>query len=352
MLQEQQRPELQQLFNVQRLKYSLERAVKTLPASVLLLSGGLDSSVLAALDPSIPAITVVLQGRGIDLRYAQQVAEYTGLPDWYPLEITIAQAMRDLPEIMRLSTSYDIAIKNNIPVYEGLKYAASLGFRNVRTGDASDELFAGYSWLNQMTDTDLKHWVQTAVPEIRLPSSQLGKAMNMNMNYPYLNHEVVRLALDLTPQDNIAEIDTDELGDFSQQFNSGEKRSKKWGKIILRKVAEGLLPNDIVWRTKTPIEYGSGMYTLELGLEMSLTGQEETRLRGTGKHFWSKAHGKLYLMFEDTDLSPQPAKKGEYACTWCGGGVIQGRHHCVTCGAYPSDTIPKASLFEKEYINK
>lgn len=336
----------------QRLRYTLKHAVEQLPADVLLLSGGLDSSFLAALEPSVPAITVVLQERGVDLRYAQEVVDHVGIQSWYPLEISVSQAMQDLPEIMKLNNTYDIAIKNDIPVYEGLKYAASLGFRSVRTGDASDELFAGYSWLHQMSDEQLKHWMRTAVPEIRLPSSQMGKSMNMHMSYPYLSQDMWRLALEFEPKDSIAEVDTDKPGDFSQQFDPKLKGSKKWGKIVLRKAAEGLLPNDIVWRTKTPLEYGSGMYTLEEDLEKSLTKKEERKLAKSGKHFWNKAHGKLYLMFEDAGLSPQKPQDGEYGCTWCGGGVIEGRHHCATCGAYPSSDKPKQELFEEEYGKK
>lgn len=337
--------------NAQRLRFALRSAIEEKPADALLLSGGLDSSVLAALDPKIPGITVVLEGNGVDLRHAQKVAEHVGLPGWYPVEISKEQAMDDLPEIMKLNNTYDIGIKNDIPVYEGMKFAAGKGFRKIRTGDASDELFAGYSWLHTMSNDQLKEWMKGAVPEIRLPSSAMGRAMNIHMSYPYLAQEVWKLSLEFDPADNIAEIDTDKPGDFSQQFDENLKTSKKWGKIILRKAAETLLPEDIAWRTKTPLEYGSGFYKLEKTLEDSVTEEDVEKLEESGKHFWNKAHGKLFLMFEEAGLSPKEPQKGEYGCGWCGGGVINGRHHCATCGAYPSSTPPEG-LFEKKYTKE
>ncbi|SRR6266568_4888388 len=334
-----------------KLRFALRNAVESKPADALLLSGGLDSSVLAAIDPKTPGITVVLKGQGVDLRHAQQVAEHVGLSAWYPIEISKEQAFADLPEIMRLNNTYDIGIKSDIPIYEGMKFAASKGLRRVRTGDASDELFAGYSWLHTMTNEQMKEWMQQAVPQIRLPSSAMGRAMNISTQYPYLDQEVWRLALEFDPADNITERDTDMPGDFSQQFDPALRNSKKWGKVLLRKAAETLLPDEIAWRTKTPLEYGSGFYHLEARLEDSVTPEDVERLQESDKHFWNRAHGKLYLMFTDAGLNPREPIDGEYGCTWCGGGVIQGRHHCATCGAYPSSTQP-TGLFEKDYSEK
>jgi asparagine synthase (glutamine-hydrolysing) len=332
----------------QKLWFALKNATKAKPADAILLSGGLDSSVLAALDPTIPGITVVLEGRGVDLKYAQQVATHVGLPAWYPIEISKEQAMNDLPEIMRLNNTYDIGIKSDIPVYEGMKFAATKGFRRIRTGDASDELFAGYSWLHTMTNDQMKEWMKGAIPQIKLPSSAMGRAMNISMHYPYLDQEVWKLALEFDPSDNITELDTDKLGDFSQQFDPNLRNSKKWGKVLLRKAAETILPEEIAWRTKTPLEYGSGFYELEEILEESVTAKDMERLQESGNHFWNKAHGKLYLMFTDAGLTPKKPLTDEYGCSWCGNGVIQGRHHCATCGAYPSSTQPKG-VFEKTY---
>lgn len=335
----------------QRLRFALRNAVERKTADALLLSGGLDSSVLAALDPIIPGITVVLEGRGVDLRHAQQVATHVGLPAWYPIEMSREQAMADLPEVIKLGNTYDIGIKSDIPVYEGMKFAATRGFRQIRTGDGSDELFAGYSWLHTMSNEQLKQWMQEAVPQIRLPSSAIGRAMNISMHYPYLDQEIWKLALEFDPSDNITELNIDKLGDFSQQFDSNLRDSKKWGKVLLRKAAETILPEEIAWRTKTPLEYGSGFYQLEEILEESVTAEDMERLQKSGKHFWNKAHGKLYLMFTDAGLTPKAPAEGEYGCSWCGGGVIQGRHHCATCGAYPASQQLNG-LFEKRITQK
>ncbi len=76
----------------QRLRYALKRSVESQPADALLLSGGIDSGLLAALDPKTPAITVVLKNEGVDTRHAQKVAEHFDIP-WHLIEISQEQAL-------------------------------------------------------------------------------------------------------------------------------------------------------------------------------------------------------------------------------------------------------------------
>lgn len=96
---------------IQKLRYALKRAVKAQPADALLLSGGIDSGLLAALDPKTPAITVTLEGQGIDASHAQKVAENLGTP-WYLVNISKEQALADIPELIQLTGSYDIGMKS------------------------------------------------------------------------------------------------------------------------------------------------------------------------------------------------------------------------------------------------
>ena len=68
----------------------------------------------------------------------------------------------------------------------------------------------------------------------------------------------------------------------------------------------------------------------------------------SGKSFWSKYHGKLYLIYKELGLEPQPPEIGQYSCSWCGGGVLENRHHCQTCGGYPVNQENRF-LFQKSY---
>ncbi|EKD90887.1 MAG: hypothetical protein ACD_30C00073G0007 [uncultured bacterium] len=330
----------------QQLRYALRSAITTNPADSLLLSGGVDSSILAAIDPKIPAITVVLEGHGSDLRHAQQVTEYLGTP-WYSVEINQARALDDIREVIRLTGSYDPAVKNDIPIYEGLRYSASLGHRIVRTGDAADGLFAGYSYLHQ-PNLNLEQWVRDLIPNIRLSSSRIARSMGLQITYPYLYQEVLDSAQKMQRSDLIRPLELGRPGDYAQLLNPELSRLNTWGKIILRVSAYGLLPNEIVWRTKTDLEFGSGTDIMESILEESVTRQEIREMRRSGKSFWSKYHGKLYLIYKELGLEPQPPEIGQYSCSWCGGGVLENRHHCQTCGGYPVNQENRF-LFQKSY---
>lgn len=319
----------------QQLRFTLKRAIKNNPADALLLSGGIDSSILAALDSETPAITVALQERGPDLGWAQRVAEQLGVR-WYGIELNPNQALTDVAELIYLTKNYDPGIKNDVAIYEALKYATSLGYRTIRTGDASDEWFAGYSELHKQEE-NLQQIVRSLIPHIRLPVTRLSRAMGLRVTYPYLYEEVLDLARSLDYFDNIAILPGFGPGDIAQQFDPTLVGRESWGKIVLRNAAYGLIPANLIWRMKTAIEFGSGTNDLEQIISQQVTRQEIREMRQSGKHFWNRYHGKLYIMYRDMGLEPELPREGEYACTWCGGGVVQGRTHCSTCGAFPSN---------------
>src|SRR5947208_2530535 len=121
-----------------QLLVALERAVRSTPGDGLLLSGGIDSSLLAALNRKLPTITVALEGVssnlrpyadarcttcpgfetypsgcGADFKFAKQVVEYLDL-EWHPVEISEGEALRNLGELVTLTQSYDLALLNDI----------------------------------------------------------------------------------------------------------------------------------------------------------------------------------------------------------------------------------------------
>ncbi|MBI2593649.1 hypothetical protein HYW44_03325 [Candidatus Daviesbacteria bacterium] len=172
--------------------------------------------------------------------------------------------------------------------------------------------------------------------------------MSLRTTYPYLYDEVLDLAQSFQRDDLITPLDLGRPGDYAQVLDPELSRLNTWGKIVLRLAAYGLLPEEIIWRTKTDLEFGSGTDIMESIIEESVTPQDIREMRRRDKSFWSKYHGKLYLMYKDLGLDPQQPKAGEYACTWCTGGIAQNRHHCQTCGAYPADRRTRY-LFQKSY---
>lgn len=194
---------------------------------------------------------------------------------------------------------------------------------------------------------DIKEYIKNIIPQLRLASSRLGKEMGMRMSYPYIYEEVLDFAQTLDPEDNLALLDLGP-GDFTQLQAPEQGNINVWGKIPLRNAAYGLLPNEIIWRIKTDLQFGSGFGNLENYLEATVTLDEAEELRQSGKHFWNKYHGKLYLMYKDLGLEPTKPGEGEYGCPWCRGGVPQGRGHCHTCG-YNKSVGEMTKTFFKEY---
>ena len=115
----------------------------------VLLSGGVDSSVLTSLLPNLKAITVSLESWGDDLGYSRIVARALGI-EQVRVVVDIDRAMAVIPEVIRILKTFDPAIPNDLVVYFGLEKAKELGLQNIMTGDASDELFAGYSYMRQI----------------------------------------------------------------------------------------------------------------------------------------------------------------------------------------------------------
>lgn len=348
----------------QQLLLALQRAVRETPGDALLLSGGLDSSLLAALNPRLPAITVVLEGWssrlkpyagagcavcartatysegcGADLTFARQVAACLDL-QWHPIEISQREALQNLRELVSLTHSYDLALLNNITIYTGLKYAQAHGWHTIWTGDDADTLFAGYSYLRAKSDWSA--YLHQAIPHIQHigpDASRIAHGLRLSMRYPYLHPTVLALAQSLNLTENIEWRESESAGAFLDQFDASlvQQKTKPWGKVLLRHAAQELLPATIAWRPKTDLEFGSGMCRLEEYLAKSLSPEDRQESDNTSRRFWNDAHRALYLMYRRKGIESRPPASGEYACTWCGAGVVVGIRHCKVCGGSPSD---------------
>lgn len=347
-----------------RVRSALERAVAAVPAQALLLSGGIDSSLLAALDRGPVAITVVLEGSesdrkpgpgagcsrcaaarsyppgcGDDFRFARAVAEHLGLR-WHAVVLSQADALQALGELVRLTNSYDLGLLNSIPIYVGLREAKQRGFQTVWTGEDADMLFGGYQY--HRTKSDWPGHLRGAIPKIRPPSSSIAPALGVGIRYPYCHPRVLAVARTLRFSEVIAPCPGSEAGAFVDQFEAGAKQrpTRLWGKLVLRRAARGLLPPRVIWRPKTDLQFGSGMCRLEAALAATVTPMQRRDLAAGGRRFLGDldAHRGLCLLFETLGLRvTPPVGANDYACPSCGAGVQFGSPHCPTCGGAPGE---------------
>lgn len=297
------------------LRKKLTESVRMNGAGGLLFSGGLDSSILAALNPGLKGITINLKSYGEDAGYASHAAKVLNL-EHYHRSVDIDEAIEAIPEVIKALKTFDPAIPNDLAVYFGLKLAKERGLDEVMTGDGSDELFAGYGFMEDMDDLD--GYIKRISSSMRFSSNELGEFFNIKIRQPYMDSEIMELALDIPAELKIR-----------------QKNGKIWGKWVLRKAFEDTLPKEIIWQDKRPLEYGSGMTELR-GIISSRIRDEEFRENPYPVKFLNKEHFYYYKIYRNViGEIPEPGKR-EKECPGCGAGMRSTAFHCKVCGyIYP-----------------
>ncbi|MEM2755142.1 MAG: asparagine synthase C-terminal domain-containing protein [Candidatus Methanomethylicia archaeon] len=284
----------------------------------ILLSGGLDTSILAYLlrryvKPE--AVTVCYGYDAPDLYYAKIVAEFLGLKH-HVKSFTVEDALGATRSIIRILGTFDpMEIRNDIPLYIGLRYAKSLGLKSIVTGDGGDELFAGYPFLFKLKCEEVEEWIRNVSSRWFFAAKPLGESIGLRVIQPFTNTKIVGFALKIPVELKI-----------------GEFRGVKYGKWILRKVFEEYLPSEVIWRPKNPLEIGSGSVKLSEIFRVDNYEFRElskiVKLRDAEQAFYFKIYLEIFK-------EPPKPGNGEYKCPSCGGGVKAGQRYCRVCGYYP-----------------
>jgi len=299
----------------------LERSVKRNRAEALLLSGGLDTSVLAVLavqSYTIEAVTVAYaEAEAPDLYYSKLVAELLGMKRYVKL-FTTQEAMEAVRSVIEVCKTFDpMELRNSVPILIALSYAKQLGFKSVMTGDGGDELFAGYSYMYVMPLDELEHHIKDLVKRWSFSAKPLASRVGVEVKQPYTDLEVVEYALNVPAR-----------------LKVGVRNRETYGKWILRKAFEDLLPEEVVWRRKDPIEVGSGSSALGKAFSSMVTPRE---YEGLMKNVKLRDYEQAYyfkVFMELVGEIPQP-KPGEKTCPTCKAGVPITTKYCRVCGAYP-----------------
>src|SRR5207245_6323331 len=134
-----------------------------------------------------------------------------------------------------------IEIRNNVVVYLTMKHAKDNGFKSIITGDGADELFAGYNFFQRLSLPDLQGNLERIWKIMHFPSKSIAKYLGLSLQAPFLDEQLTSYANGIPPDLKVR-----------------EERGRKYGKWILRKTFEELLPEYITWREKAAMQDGSG----------------------------------------------------------------------------------------------
>ena len=227
------------------------------------LSGGLDSSIIAALAirhlGSLHTFSVGVEGSS-DLAAARIVADHLGTVH-HEYMITEAEVLALLPEIIHSLESFDQdLVRSAVPCFFASRLAAQYT-KVILTGEGADELFAGYTYHRGITDAaelhrELRRTV-TTLHDINLQrADRLTMLHSIEGRVPFLDLRMVELAQRIPVSLKLA----------------GDPAIEKW---VLREAFRDLLPDSIVWRRKEQFDEGSGTADLLPKLLRSLITDEE-----------------------------------------------------------------------------
>lgn len=296
---------------------AIEEACDRLPADCVMLSGGVDSSLLLACYRR-PAITVALKGADApDAHFSQLVAEHLGV-QWLYIEVNRDTALRSLCRLITLINTFDRGLFNDLPAFFALSAALQRGWRRVASGQGAELLFAGYDFLMQAGPM-FREYRSSVLSRTKLFETKLGKRLGVTMLYPYLAPRVVAIAKRTDLEDCILERAGGGL----------------ISKVPLRTAAMRYLPSSIAWRDRADLESGSGFAALATAtIAFSETFDP---VANPCRFYWDDAHRAMHRIFSGMGLQIPATQINMYRCEWCGGGVDQGGRHCPTCGAFPAN---------------
>ena len=302
----------------------LTNAVNECKSDWIALSGGLDSSILAHLrkDQKPETMTIITKDfLGTDLTFAQIIAKHLGL-NLSLIQVSMEEVLDSINETIKILGNYnDIEIRNSIVPYIYLTTLKKKGVDSVITGDGADEVFAGYNFLLKKSDEEIGEELKRIKKIMHFPSKDIARSLNMKVETPFLNEELIKFSDDI---------------EISKKINA--KDGEKFGKWILRETFEKYLPNNITWREKSPMQDGSGTNNLTGLFNTIITDdiftQKKTRiLEKDGVYIRTKESLHYYECFRKTNSVKK--SDSDNRCPDCNYEIAPNSRFCRMCGKFP-----------------
>ena len=278
--------------DIGKLRSALEAAVKRqlmsdVPYGVL-LSGGLDSSIISAIAskyaarrvetdgkqeawwPRLHSFAVGLKGAP-DLAAARKVADHIGTVH-HEINYTVQEGIDAIRDVIYHIETYDVTtVRASTPMYLLARVIKSMGIKMVLSGEGADEIFGGYLYFHKAPSPQAFH--EETVRKIKklhlydcLRANKSLSAWGVEGRVPFLDKEFLDVAMRINPRDKMAK----------------EGRMEKW---VLRKAFEDMIPQSVAWRQKEQFSDGVGYSWIDSLKELACSQVSDDMMKNARRRF-------------------------------------------------------------------
>lgn len=278
--------------SVDELREALEASVRRqmmsdVPYGVL-LSGGLDSSIISAVAqkyagnrvetggkeaawwPRLHSFAVGLRGAP-DLLKARLVAEHIGTVH-HEINYTIQEGLDALSDVVYFTETYDVTtIRASTPMYLLARVIKSMGIKMVLSGEGADEIFGGYLYFHKAPSARAFH--EETVRKLSklylydcLRANKSLAAWGVEGRVPFLDTEFLDVAMRINP---------------AAKMCPGSVMEKK----ILREAFSSLLPQEVAWRQKEQFSDGVGYSWIDTLKQITASSVSDEELAHAAERF-------------------------------------------------------------------
>ncbi len=275
-----------------QLRQALEEAVRRqlmcdVPYGVL-LSGGLDSSIISAVAklyaarrvetdgskaawwPQLHSFAIGLKGAP-DLQKAREVAEHIGSVH-HEIHYTLQEGLDAIRDVIYYIETYDVTtVRASTPMYLLARVIKSMGIKMVLSGEGADEVFGGYLYFHKAPNAQAFH--EETVRKLSklhlydcLRANKSLAAWGVEGRVPFLDKEFLDVAMRLNP---------------SAKMCPGKTIEKK----ILREAFADLLPDSVAWRQKEQFSDGVGYSWIDTLREMTSQAVSDEQMADAARRF-------------------------------------------------------------------
>ncbi|MDR0658750.1 MAG: asparagine synthase B [Mediterranea sp.] len=278
--------------DIKRIRTALEDAVQRqlmsdVPYGVL-LSGGLDSSVISAIAkkyaakrvetgnqseawwPQLHSFAIGLKGAP-DLGKAREVADFIGTVH-HEINYTVQEGLDAIQDVIYYIETYDVTtVRASTPMYLLARVIKSMGIKMVLSGEGADEIFGGYLYFHKAPNAKAFH--EETVRKIGklhlydcLRANKSLAAWGVEGRVPFLDKEFLDVAMRLNPEVKMA---------------PGKVIEKK----IVREAFADMLPESVTWRQKEQFSDGVGYNWIDTLKEITAAAVSDEQMEKAAERF-------------------------------------------------------------------